>query len=91
MTKCLVEMEYLSQEMLKAKTLLIQSNDDFLKERQIWKDEKAMLLKKVKELEEQNKSCESKLYKCQTMLYMERDHYLKEKEALLKIIGQLSI
>ncbi len=91
MMNYLNEMEYLSKEMLKQKTLIIQSNKDLLEEKQSWENERAVLLKKIKDLEEKNKHNEIQLANYQTMLWKERNYTLKERETLLKIIEKLSI
>ena len=85
------EMEYLSQEMKIQKNIMMKSDKDLLEEKQIWEKERAMLLKKIQELEEKNKKYEIQLNKYQTFFWKERNYFLKEREALLKLIEKLSI
>ena len=53
------EMEYLSQEMKMQKNIMMQSDKDLLEEKQIWEKERAMLLKKIEELEKKTKNMKS--------------------------------
>ena len=85
------EMEYLSQEMKMQKNIMMQSDKDLLEEKQIWEKERAMLLKKIEELEQKNKKYEIQLDKTQAILWKERNYFLKERETLLKLIEKLSI
>jgi hypothetical protein len=85
------EMEYLSQEMKIQKNIMMQSDKDLLEEKQIWEKERAMLLKKIKELEQKNKKYEIQLDKTQAILWKERNYFLKERETILKLIEKLSI
>ena len=85
------EMEYLSQEMKMQKNIMMQSDKDLLEEKQIWEKERAMLLKKIEELEQKNKKYEIQLDKTQAILWKERNYFLKERETILKFIEKLSI
>ena len=85
------EMEYLSQEMKIQKNIMMQSDKDLLEEKQIWEKERAMLLKKIEELEQKNKKYEIQLDKTQAILWRERNYFLKERETILKLIEKLSI
>ena len=85
------EMEYLSQEMKIQKNIMMQSDKDLLEEKQIWEKERAMLLKKIEELEQKNKKYEIQLDKTQAILWKERNYFLKERETILKFIEKLSI
>ena len=85
------EMEYLSQEMKMQKNIMMQSDKDSLEEKQIWEKERAMLLKKIEELEQKNKKYEIQLDKTQAILWKERNYFLKERETILKLIEKLSI
>ena len=85
------EMEYLSQEMKIQKNIMMQSDKDLLEEKQIWEKERAMLLKKIEELEQKNKKYEIQLDKTQAILWKERNYFLKERETILKLIEKLSI
>ena len=85
------EMEYLSQEMKMQKNIMMQSDKDLLEEKQIWEKERAMLLKKIEELEQKNKKYEIQLDKTQAILWKERNYFLKERETILKLIEKLSI
>jgi hypothetical protein len=84
-------MEYLSQEMKMQKNIMMQSDKDLLEEKQIWEKERAMLLKKIEELEQKNKKYEIQLDKTQAILWKERNYFLKERETILKLIEKLSI
>ena len=85
------EMEYLSREMKMQKNIMMQSDKDLLEEKQIWEKERAMLLKKIEELEQKNKKYEIQLDKTQAILWKERNYFLKERETILKLIEKLSI
>ena len=85
------EMEYLSQEMKMQKNIMMQLDKDLLEEKQIWEKERAMLLKKIEELEQKNKTYEIQLDKTQAILWKERNYFLKERETILKLIEKLSI
>ena len=85
------EMEYLSQEMKMQKNIMMQSDKDLLEEKQIWEKERAMLLKKIEELEQKNKKYEIQLDRTQAILWKERNYFLKERETLFKLIEKLSI
>ena len=85
------EMEYLSQEMKMQKNIMMQSDKDLLEEKQIWEKERAMLLKKIEELEQKDKKYEIQLDKTQAILWKERNYFLKERETILKLIEKLSI
>ena len=85
------EMEYLSHEMKIQKNIMMQSDKDLLEEKQIWEKERAMLLKKIEELEQKNKKYEIQLDKTQAILWKERNYFLKERETILKLIEKLSI
>jgi hypothetical protein len=84
-------MEYLSQEMKMQKNIMMQSDKNLLEEKQIWEKERAMLLKKIEELEQKNKKYEIQLDKTQAILWKERNYFLKERETILKFIEKLSI
>ena len=84
-------MEYLSQEMKIQKNIMMQSDKDLLEEKQIWEKERAMLLKKIEELEQKNKKYEIQLDRTQAILWKERNYFLKERETILKLIEKLSI
>ena len=85
------EMEYLSQEMKIQKNIMMQSDKDLLEEKQIWEKERAMLLKKIEELEQKNKKYEIQLDRTQAILWKERNYFLKERETLFKLVEKLSI
>ena len=50
------------------KNIMMQSDKNLLEEKQIWEKERAMLLKKIEELEQKNKKYEIQLDKTQAIL-----------------------